>query len=65
MSVVGIALRGFGKALKKGIGKVGKMSDKTAGTVGMGGTVIAVVGGAEAIKRKNKKARNTKKKKSK
>ena len=60
MSVVGIALRGFGKALKKGIGKVGKMSDKTAGTVGMVGTVGAVVGGAEAIKRKNKKARATK-----
>ena len=40
------------------------MSDKTAGTVGMGGTVVAVVGGAEAIKLKNKKARspqNTKK----
>ena len=36
------------------------MSDKTAGTLGMVGTVGAVVGGAEAIKRKNKKARATK-----
>ena len=60
MGIFGIAKKGFGIAKK-----IAKMSDKTAGTVGMGGTVIAVVGGAEAIKRKNKKARNAKKKKSK
>jgi hypothetical protein len=63
MSIFGIAKKGFG-LLGKTKKKVAKMSDKTAGTVGMGGTVVAVVGGAEAIKLKNKKARspqNTKK----
>jgi len=52
---VGIALRGFGKALMKGVGKVGDMSDKTAGTIGMTGTAGAVVGGGELLKNKKKK----------
>jgi hypothetical protein len=52
---VGIALRGFGKALKKGLGKVGDMSDKTAGTIGMTGTAGAVVGAGVLSKIKNKK----------
>jgi|TARA_S200002703_G_scaffold49438_1_gene42888 hypothetical protein len=64
MSIFGLAKKGFG-LLGKAKKKVSNVSDKTAGNVGMGGTVVAVVGGAEAIKRKNKKARATKKNKEK
>jgi hypothetical protein len=52
---VGIALRGFGKALRKGFNKASNMSDKTAGTVGMTGMAGAVVGAGALSKIKNKK----------
>ena len=52
---VGIALRGFGKALRKGFDRASNMSDKTAGTIGMTGTAGAVVGAGVLSKIKNKK----------
>ena len=44
MAGLGIALRGIGKAVKRGISKISNMSDKTAGTVTMTGVGAAVVG---------------------
>ena len=55
MAGLGIALRGIGKAVKKGISKISNMSDKTAGTVTMTGVGAAVVGGGELLKSKKKK----------
>ena len=55
MAGLGIALRGIGKAVKRGISKIGNMSDKTAGTVTMTGVGAAVVGGGELLKRKKRK----------
>jgi hypothetical protein len=57
MAGLGIALRGLGKAVKKGISKIGNMSDKTAGTITMTSVAGAVVGGGEALKRKKKNPR--------
>ena len=54
MAGLGIALRGIGKAVKRGISKIGNMSDKTAGTVTMAGVGAAVVGGGELLKRKKR-----------
>ena len=55
MAGLGIALRGLGKAVKKGISKIGNMSDKTFGTVTMTGVAGATVGGGEVLRRKKKK----------
>tara|TARA_Y100000114_G_scaffold45356_1_gene41042 strand:- start:36 stop:371 length:336 start_codon:yes stop_codon:yes gene_type:complete len=55
MAGLGIALRGIGKAVKKGISKISNMSDKTAGTVTMTGVGASVVGGGELLKHKKKK----------
>ena len=63
MAGLGIALRGLGKAVKKGISKIGNMSDKTAGTITMTGVGAAVVGGGELLKRKKKKNPRLKKSK--
>ena len=55
MAGLGIALRGLGKAVKKGISKISNMSDKTAGTITMTGVGAAVVGGGELLKRRKRK----------
>ena len=55
MAGLGIALRGLGKAVKKGISKINNMSDKTAGTITMTGVGAAVVGGGELLKRRKRK----------
>ncbi len=44
------------QSVKKGISKIGNMSDKTAGTITMTGVGAAVVGGGELLKRKEKKS---------
>ena len=67
MAGLGIALRGLGKAVKKGISKskfmARNMSDKSAGTLTMTGVGAAVVGGGELLKRKKKKNPRLKKSK--
>ena len=55
MAGLGIALRGIGKAVKKGISKISNMSDKTTGTITMTGVGAAVVGAGELSKRKKRK----------
>jgi hypothetical protein len=60
MAGLGIALRGLGKAVKKGISKISNMSDKTAGTITMTSVGAAVVGGGELLKRKKKKTKKSK-----
>ena len=57
MAGLGIALRGLGKAVKKGISKISNMSDKNAGTITMTGVGAAVVGGGELLKSKKAKDR--------
>ena len=64
MAGLGIALRGIGKAVKKGISKAANMSNKTAGTITMTGVGAAVVGGGELLKRKKKKNPRLRKSKS-
>ena len=63
MAGLGIALRGIGKAVKKGISKISNMSNKTAGTITMTGVGAAVVGGGELLKRKKRKNPRLKKSK--
>jgi len=55
VSIVGAALRGFGKALGKIGNKASKVSDKTVGNITMGAIGAGVVGAGELAKRKKKK----------
>lgn len=57
MAGLGIALRGFGKALKKLKNKADNMSDKTAGNLAIG-MLTGTVGTAGILaKRKKKKSK--------
>lgn len=62
MAGLGIALRGIGKAVKKGISKAANMSNKTAANLAVYGTSGMIVGASVLGERRRRKRKSKKSK---